>query len=54
LYANKDIWEKLNEELQKLLEEINDLKLRNQNAGVDPTDCEGMLGYESEGAGDGL
>lgn len=36
------------------MDEINELKLKNANAGVDPTDCEGMLGYESEGQGDGL
>jgi hypothetical protein len=54
LYSNKEIWEKLNIELQKLLDQINELKIKIADMGPDPTDCQGMLGYESEGAGDGI
>jgi len=54
LYANKELWEKLNEELRKLLEEINELKALHASKPEDLTDCTGILGYESEGQGDGL
>jgi len=36
------------------LEEINELKALHANKPEDLTDCTGILGYESEGTGDGL
>jgi len=31
LYANKELWEKLNDELRKLLDEINELKAKHDS-----------------------
>ena len=56
LLTTKEKWEEIDQEISKLENELAQLKEMNDSGALNknPNNCEGLLGYEAEGPGDGL
>lgn len=51
----KSQYEELEVEIEKLKTEVEGLEAKKEaDGGKDPNNCDGMLGYENEGPGDGV